>query len=122
MAQSFDITKVSIRERLVVDAKVSMKDPQDYDFSPRASLSGTTLSIVNETGEPSSTFELDEEQIITAERDRMLELRVKFNVQGMHGVLTHRTTADDRPEVKEASRAELEDHPASVDVTLHRRD
>ena len=68
-----------------------MKDPQDYDFSPRASLSGTTLSIVNESGDPSSTIELDEEQIITAERDRMLELRVKFNVQGMHGVLTHRT-------------------------------
>ncbi len=68
-----------------------MQDPQDYDFSPRASLSGTTLSIVNESGDPSSTIELDEEQIITAERDRMLELRVKFNVQGMHGVLTHRT-------------------------------
>ena len=91
MVKSFEITKVSIRERLVVDAKVGMKDPQDYDFSPRANLSGTTLSIVNESGEPSSTFELDEEQVITAERDRMLELRVKFNVQGMHGVLTHRT-------------------------------
>ena len=84
MAKSFEITKVSIRERLVVDAKVGMKDPQDYDFSPRANLSGTTLSIVNESGEPSSTFELDEEQVITAERDRMLELRVKFNVEGMH--------------------------------------
>ena len=34
-------------------------------------------------------FELDQEQVITAERDRMLELRVKFNVEGMHGVLTH---------------------------------
>lgn len=91
MAKSFEITKVSIRERLVVDAKVGMMHPQDYDFSPRASLSGTTLSIVNESGEPSSTFELDEEQVITAERDRMIELRVKFNVKGMHGVLTHRT-------------------------------
>ena len=45
MAKSFEITKVSIRERLVVDAKVGMKDPQDYDFSPRANLSGTTLSL-----------------------------------------------------------------------------
>jgi hypothetical protein len=27
----------------------------------------------------------------TIERDRMLELRVKFNVDGMHGVLLHKT-------------------------------
>ena len=25
------------------------------------------------------------------ERDRFVELRVKFSVQGMHGVLTHKT-------------------------------
>ena len=91
MAKSFEITKVSIRDRLVVDAKVSMNHPQDFDFSPRASLEGSTLSLVNESGEPSSTFELDSEQVITAERDRLVELRVKFHVQGMHGVLTHRT-------------------------------
>jgi len=71
---------------------VSMSDPQDFDFSPRASLSGSTLSLVNESGDPSSTFELDAEQITTAERDRMVELRVKFNVQGMHGVLIQKTT------------------------------
>tara|TARA_B110000014_G_C20097622_1_gene575611 strand:- start:91 stop:441 length:351 start_codon:yes stop_codon:yes gene_type:complete len=91
MAKSFEITKVSVRGRLVVDAKVRMNDPQDYDFSPRASLSGSTLSLTNESGEPSSTFELDQDQVITAERDRMVELRVKFSVQGMHGVLTKKT-------------------------------
>ena len=91
MAKSFEITKVSIRGRLVVDAKVSMNDPQDFDFSPRASLTGTTLSLENESGDPSSTFELDAEQTITAERDRMVELRVKFAVEGMHGVLNHKT-------------------------------
>ncbi len=91
VAKSFEITKVSIRDRLVVDARVSMNDPQDFDFSPRASLSGSTLRLVNDSGEPSSTFELDAEQVNTAERDRMVELRVKFSVQGMHGVLTHRT-------------------------------
>ena len=26
-----------------------------------------------------------------AERDRMVELRVKFSVEGMHGILTHKT-------------------------------
>ncbi|HIG34557.1 MAG TPA: hypothetical protein EYQ11_06775 [Candidatus Poseidoniales archaeon] len=91
MAKSFEITKVSVRGRLVVDAKVSMNDPQDFDFSPRASLSGSILSLINDSGKPSSTFELDAEQVTTAERDRMVELRVKFNVQGMHGVLTQKT-------------------------------
>ena len=87
MAKSFEITKVSVRDRLVVDLKVSMNDPQDFDFSPRASLSSSTLSLANESGDPSSTFELDAEQVTAAERNRMVELRVKFNVVGMHGVL-----------------------------------
>ena len=30
-------------------------------------------------------------KMATIERDRMLELRVKFNVDGMHGVLLHKT-------------------------------
>ncbi|MEC9457406.1 MAG: hypothetical protein VYD27_00315 [Candidatus Thermoplasmatota archaeon] len=91
MVKSIAITKVSIRERLVVDAEVCMIDPQDFDFSPRASIEGSTLSIVNEGGDDASTFDLDAEQVTAAERDRMLELRVKFSVQGMHGVLTHKT-------------------------------
>ena len=33
MAKSFEITKVSIRERLVVD-EGGHEGPQDYDFSP----------------------------------------------------------------------------------------
>ena len=91
MVKSIEITRVTIRERLVVDAEVCMLDPQDFDFSPRASLDGSTLRIVNEGGEDASTFDLDSDQMTTAERDRMLELRVKFSVQGMHGVLTHKT-------------------------------
>lgn len=87
MVKSIEITKASVRGRLIVDAKVFMKNPQDFDFSPRARLEGNTLNIENDGGEPSSNFELDSEQVITAERDRMIELRVKFNVHGMHGVL-----------------------------------
>ena len=30
--------------------------------------------------------------MFAAERDRMVELRVKFSVEGMHGTLTHKTT------------------------------
>ena len=47
MVKSIAITKVSIRERLVVDAEVCMIDPQAFDFSARASIEGSTLSIVN---------------------------------------------------------------------------
>jgi hypothetical protein len=92
VVKSIEITKVSIRDRLVVDANVRMLDPQDFDFSPRASIDGSTLSLRNEGSEVASmNFELDSDQITTAERDRMLELRVKFSVEGMHGVLTHKT-------------------------------
>ena len=92
MVKSMEITKVSIRNRLVVDAEVRMSDPKDYDFSPRAGIDGSTLSLRNEGDEGATTsIELDSEQLNTAERDRMLELRVKFAVEGMHGVLTHKT-------------------------------
>ncbi len=69
-----------------------MNDPKDYDFSPRVDIEGNTLSLRNEgEEEATTTAELDTEQLNTAERDRMLELRVKFAVEGMHGVLTHKT-------------------------------
>ena len=92
MVRSIEITKVSIRDRLIVDAEVRMNDPKDYDFSPRVAIEGSTLSLHNEGDEVSATsVELDSEQMTTAERDRLLELRVKFSVEGMHGVLTHKT-------------------------------
>jgi hypothetical protein len=69
-----------------------MQNPRDYDFAPRAEINGTTLLIKNNDDEDSTTsFELDSEMMQTVERDRMLELRVKFNVEGMHGVLLHKT-------------------------------
>ena len=92
MVRSMEITKVSVRNRLVVDAEVRMNDPKDYDFSPRVDIEGNTLSLRNKGDEEATTTaELDTEQLNTAERDRMLELRVKFAVEGMHGVLTHKT-------------------------------
>jgi len=90
VVKSFEITKVTVRGRLVVDADVRMNDPQDFDFSPRASIEGRTLNLHNEGDENSTSVELDSDQMTTAERDRMLELRVKFSVEGMHGVLTHK--------------------------------
>lgn len=92
MVKSMEITKVTIREKLVIDANVLMEDPRDYDFSPRASMEGSTISLYNEGEEGASTStELDTEQMQIAERDRAFELRVKFSVEGMHGILTHKT-------------------------------
>tara|TARA_B110000003_G_scaffold267908_1_gene296719 strand:- start:98 stop:520 length:423 start_codon:yes stop_codon:yes gene_type:complete len=92
MVKEMEITKVSIRDRLIADLKVIMQNPRDYDFSPRAEINGTTLLIKNNDDDSSTTsFELDSEMMQTAERDRMVELRVKFNVDGMHGVLLHKT-------------------------------
>ena len=92
MVKEMEITKVSIRERLIADLKVVMSNPRDYDFSPRAEINGATLLIRNNDDEASTTsFELDSEMMETVERDRMVELRVKFNVEGMHGVLLHKT-------------------------------
>ena len=60
--------------------------------TPRASLEGTTMSLFNGSEENSfATVDLDDEQAMAAERDRMVELRVKFSVEGMHGVLTNKT-------------------------------
>ena len=92
MVRSIEITKVSIRNRLIVDADVRMNDPKDYDFSPRVAIERSTLSLHNQDDQGSATsIELDSEQLFTAERDRLLELRVKFSVEGMHGILTHKT-------------------------------
>ena len=102
MVKSIQITKASIRDRLIIDAEVKMNDPHDYDFSPRANMDGNVLQIQNEDDSESiSTIELDNEQMNTVERDRLVELRVKFSVHGMHGVLTHKTKiARDGPNSK----------------------
>ncbi|HII48855.1 MAG TPA: hypothetical protein HA330_03110 [Candidatus Thalassarchaeaceae archaeon] len=92
MATSIEITKATLRERVVVDVNVWMDDPEDHDFSPRAHMSEGTLHIHNAGQDDiSSTFDLEEEMLVAAERDRLIELRVKFGVHGMHGTLTHKT-------------------------------
>ena len=75
MVKSMEITKLSVREKLVVDLSVWMNDPEDYDFSPRASLEGSTMNLFNGNADtPSTSIELDEEQIITAERLSLIHI------------------------------------------------
>ena len=92
MATSIQITKATLRDRVVVDVEVWMEDPEDHDFSPRARMSSGQLHIQNEgQDDVFSTFDLEEEMQIIAERDRLIELRIRFGVHGMHGTLTHKT-------------------------------
>ena len=92
MATSIEITKASLRDRVVVDIEVWMEDPEDHDFSPRARMSEGQLHIQNDgQDDVFSTFELEEEMQIIAERDRLIEVRIKFGVHGMHGTLTDKT-------------------------------
>lgn len=91
MAASIEITKATLRERVVVDVNVWMHDPEDHDFSPRAHMSDGILHIQNaDQDDVSSTFNLEEDMLLAAERDRVIELRVKFGVHGMHGKLIHK--------------------------------
>jgi len=89
---SIDIKKVSSRDKVVVDLDVWMDNPDDHDFSPRASLSGNSLEMrdANDT-DILATIDLDDDALQMAERDRVVEARIKFSVHGMHGTLTHKT-------------------------------
>ena len=91
MVRSIEVKKASVRNRLIVDVDVLMNEPNDFDFSPRASMEGNSLSITNAGDEAGDSIDLDDDQMIAAERDRMVELRVKFSVEGMHGILTNKT-------------------------------
>ena len=91
MVRSIEVKKASVRTRLIVDVDVLMNEPNDFDFSPRASMEGNSLSITNAGNEAGGSIDLDDDQMIAAERDRMVELRVKFSVEGMHGILTNKT-------------------------------
>ena len=91
MVRSIEVKKASVRARLIVDVDVFMNDPDDFDFSPRASMDGNSLSITNAGADAGGSIDLDDEQMNAAERDRMVELRVKFSVDGMHGILTPKT-------------------------------
>ena len=95
MVTSVHIKKVSVRDRVVVDLEVWMDNPDDYDFSPRVSLVDNLLSLSVEVEsndfEVLASAELDDEALQMAERDRLVEARIKFSVHRMHGTLPQKT-------------------------------
>ncbi len=88
MVDSIDIKRVNIRDYLSVDLEVWMNNPNDMDFRPRAHVNGNMFSVSSiTTGKEMASIELDDSQLEAAERERKVELRVKFGVHGMHGRL-----------------------------------
>ena len=88
MVATIEITKVTARDRVVIDLDVWMDDPNDHDFQPRVHLDGSSLSVTNEGyADTFASEEIDDDTVEACERDRRVELRVKFQVEGMHGKL-----------------------------------
>ena len=122
MVRSIEVKKASVRNRLIVDVDVFMNHPNDYDFSPRASMEGNSLSVTNAGDEAGGSIDLDDDQMIAAERDRMVELRVKFSVEGMHGTLTQKQLMSGQGQMQRSSLSLVGRlfYPYQCDLT-HRR-
>ena len=88
MVDTVEINRVNIRDSLSVDVSAWMDHPDDMDFRPALSVSGTTFTITSlSNGTTLASVELDDAQMEAVVRDQAAELRVKFYVHGMHGRL-----------------------------------
>ena len=88
MVDTVEIGRVTLRDNVSLDLSVWMNDPDDWDFRPTLSYAGNTLTIrCANQGTVLASVDLDDEQDEALQRDRLAELRVKFQVHGMHGRL-----------------------------------
>ncbi|MEC7272364.1 MAG: hypothetical protein VXV85_01825 [Candidatus Thermoplasmatota archaeon] len=88
MVESVEISRVNIRDTLSLDLSVWMNHPDDMDFRPSLSCKDRMFTISSITsGEALASVELDDEQMQALEASLTAELRVKFQVHGMHGRL-----------------------------------
>ena len=88
MVDTVEISRINIRDALSLDLSVWMHHPNDMDFRPAPSVEGNTITISNlSDGAALASVELDEDQMEAVVRDQAAELRVKFQVKGMHGDL-----------------------------------
>ena len=91
MVESLTISKLQNKGKIIIDAEVWMKDYQDFDFRPCLVMKENMLTVRNiSDGEDWDSHEVNDELMEIAERDRSADLKVKFQVRGMHGVLTHK--------------------------------
>jgi hypothetical protein len=90
MVDTIEISRVNIRDSLSVDLSVWMNNPNDWQFQPTLSVTGNTFTVSSkETGVSLASIELDDDQLEAVQRDKTAELRVKFQVHGMHGRLNN---------------------------------
>ena len=88
MVDTVEISRVNIRDNLSVDVSVWMNNPDDWDFRPLLSCSGNEFLISDKiSGNQLASVVLSDEELEVVQRDRVAELRVKFQVHGMHGQL-----------------------------------
>ena len=88
MVESVEISRVNIRDTLSVDLSVWMNHPDDMDFRPSLSCKNKMFTISSiSSGKALASVELDDEQMQALEASLTAELRVKFQVHGMHGRL-----------------------------------
>ncbi len=88
MVESVEISRVNIRDTLSLDISVWMNHPDDMDFRPSLSCQNKIFTISSiSSGEILASVELDDEQMQALEASLTAELRVKFQVHGMHGRL-----------------------------------
>ena len=88
MVDTVEISRVNIRDNLSVDVSVWMNHPDDWDFRPNLSWSGNEFQISDKISvNQLASVELSDEELEVVQRDRVAELRVRFQVHGMHGQL-----------------------------------
>ena len=91
MVESLTISKLQNKGKMIIDAEVWMKDYQDFDFRPSLVIKESKITVRNiSNGEDWDSYEIPTDLMEVAERDRSADLKVKFQVRGMHGVLTHK--------------------------------
>ena len=89
MVESLQINKVQVKGKLIVDTLAKMINTEDFDFSPRAAINGSELILTRaNNGDELGRITLEAEMLEIAERDRHLDLKVKFEVLGFNGNLT----------------------------------
>ena len=127
MVESVVVNKVQVRATLVVDTDVWMHTINDFDFAPRFHLTESNLVLSEASdGNELATITLDDEMLEMVERDRSVDLRVKFLVHGFHGHLKdiHPIIADGKAKKLAESRwkstlpVDMNDGSASASDTV----
>ena len=114
MVDTVEISKINIKNTVVVDVSVWMNHPDDWEFRPSLSLSENQFTISDiSSGKHLASVELSDEQVETLQRDRVAELKVKFQVHGYAWQTSNNQPNYCRWKGKETCHCKLEDATTS---------